>query len=266
MPPSRLMIRSAIGVSVAAAVLLAGGFVYGLYAAFGGTVGSSSVSSPSQASVSPKPLTQSGKNVHILALGDSLAHGLGDASGNGFVGDVSQHYRQQGYNVVQSNLGIDGLTSSGLVQEMKQPAVQTLLPSANLILISIGGNDLSQAAGLPAIHNARIASAESQFKSNITQILTQIRSVNPSAPILLVGLYNPYGNIAQTKVQTDNIVQSWDLMEDTIAAKYPKTVVVQTFDLFELHGGQFLYVDNFHPNQQGYQRVADRIWQDLQTS
>lgn len=263
--PSRRIIQVALAASVMSSILLVGGFTYGTYAALGGTIRSSSPQTyaPSTAAAQ-KPAANQTKTLHLVALGDSLAHGLGDASGNGFVGDVSQLYRGQGYAVIQSNFGIDGLTSAGLLDELKQSSINSVLASANVILVSIGGNDLNDAAGLPKINKTKIAAAEQQFISNLTTILTQIRSVNQSAPILLVGLYNPYEDVAASKIQTDSVVQSFDTAEEAVTAKFQKVVVAQTFDLFQLHGNQLLYVDHFHPNQTGYQRIANRIWQDLQ--
>lgn len=297
---SRGLIQVVTSISILSAIVLFGGFAYGTYAAIGGAVGGSAGhpqtgrtggishsatgsnvtqtgtgtangASPGGAKGTAQPSSPTGvspslvgKPLHLVALGDSLTHGFGDASGRGYVGDVSQMFRQQGSKVIQSNLGIDGLTSSGLLTEVKQPGVQNLLASANLVLISIGGNDLNNAAGLPNIQPKRIASAESQFSSNLTAILGDIRAVNKTAPIVLIGLYNPYGNVAATARQTDTIVAGWDLREDEIAALFPNVIVVRTFDLFQLHPDKFLYVDHFHPNQAGYQRIAERVWQDIQ--
>jgi lysophospholipase L1-like esterase len=263
---SNRLVRSAAVASVVVAAVLAGGFIYGTYAALGGSVGDASSQHDNHvgsSGVAPTPSPQS-KTLHLVALGDSLTHGLGDASGRGYVGDVSEQYRQIGYTVIQSNLGIDGLTSNGLLNAMKQSSVQNLLQSANVILISIGGNDLNGAAGLPLIDSQRIATAEAKFSTNITTILSAIRSVNGTAPIALVGLYNPYSGVSSAAHQTNAIVQSWVVREEQITATFPQTVVVQTFDLFQLNPSQFLYVDHFHPNQAGYQRIADRVWQDLQ--
>lgn|GEM_PF-6350357 len=293
---------SAIGASVLAGLVLLGGFAYGTYAALGGAMKGQSLATTSNttndnASSSTHNGTGSSTNrigtspannaaglgsggaphsasrtasprkgpVHLVALGDSLAHGFGDASGRGFVGDVGADYRAAGATVMETNLGIDGLTSDGLLQELKQSSVQTALSSATVILLSIGGNDLNNAAGFPNISRPRIAAAQSHFQKNLTSILQKLRQENQTAPILLVGLYNPYADFSSQKRETDSIVQSWDATELQTAEKSPKTVVVQTYDLFELHGSEFLYYDNFHPNQAGYQRIAARIWQDLQT-
>lgn len=288
---SARLVRFAAVLAAIAALGLAGGFVYGAYAAFGGSVGdvlsnrasgaasggtadgrvgTTLPSTPQTPSGQKPPHTASspafspGKTVHIVALGDSLTHGFGDASGQGYVGDVSAQFRHNGNRVIQSNLGIDGLTSAGLVAQVKQPEVENLLASANLILISIGGNDLDKAAGLPNIDTRRITAADKQFNANLARILTQIRSVNKTGVIALIGLYNPYGDAAAVRKQTDAIVESWDQQEDQVVSGFPNAVVVQTFDLFELHPAAFLYADHFHPNQAGYQRIAERVWQDIQ--
>ena len=262
---SRRLVRLATVAGVVCAFVLLAGFGYGTYAALGGSVaGRTSVGSDGSTRTVTQPPAAAGKTLHLLALGDSLTHGLGDSTGQGYVGDVSAQYRNQGFHVIQSNLGIDGLTSQGLLVELKQPSVQTLFQSANVILISIGGNDLNDAAGLPNLDAKRISSAQGQFENNITSLLTQLRQLNPTAPIALLGLYNPYSNVTSSARQTDTIVQAWDLQEDKIAAQFVNTVVVQTFDLFQLHPNKFLYADHFHPNQLGYERIATRVWQDFQ--
>lgn len=264
--PSHSWTQMAIALSLISTLILLVGFSYGAYRTLG--VGGPHQSTiPNISSANPSSSTnQSGKTVHLLAIGDSLAHGLGDASGKGFVGDVSGQYRSKGYKVIQSNLGIDGLTSQGLKSEIHQASIKPTLQSANMVLISIGGNDLNNSAGLPQINTKKIAAAESSFSTNLKDVLTTIRKDNPKAPIFLVGLYNPYANIASDKLATDAVVQSWNAKEWTIANQFKKTVVVQTFDLFELHDNQLLYIDHFHPNQMGYQLIATRIWQDIKGS
>ncbi|WP_054968190.1 GDSL-type esterase/lipase family protein [Alicyclobacillus ferrooxydans] len=233
----------------------------------GGTVGGSTGGNASQGST-PQQTGQpqlNSKTIHLVALGDSLTHGLGDASGEGYVGDVAANLKQAGYSVIQANLGIDGLTSQGLRTEVVKPEVTQLLQSANLVLISIGGNDLNDAAGLPAIHTARIAKARTQFLSNLNAVLSTIRSVNKNATVLVIGLYNPYGNIAGARLQTDSIVETWNADEQALVSKYNGVLMVQTYDLFQLNPTRYLYIDHFHPNQAGYQRIATRVWQDVQS-
>lgn len=271
---SRCVVQVSIWLSLMATVLLVVGFGYGAYVGFGGTAAGNSVK-PGQVPTRAEPSanTKSGKpgsvntqsnTIHLVVLGDSLAQGFGDASGNGFAGDVAADYRHEGKRVVMTNLGIDGLTSSGLRNQLQQASVRQAVTPASVILLSIGGNDLNNAAGLPALNLHKITTAQRQFHTNLAAILQQLRSWNQTAPILLVGLYNPYENVTAQRQQTNAVVESWNFMEDTVAAKFSNTIVVRTFDLFELGGGKYLYADHFHPNQTGYARIAARIWQDLQ--
>lgn len=259
-------IQIALTLGIIFTVILIVGFGYGASKALG-VGGPHQLSVPDASSANQSGSTnKSGKTVHLFAIGDSLAHGLGDVSGKGFVGDVIEQYRNKGYKVIQSNLGVDGLTSQGLVSEIHQASIKPMIQSANVILISIGGNDLNNSAGLPHINTQKIAKAESVFSTNLKEVLATIRKDNPKAPIFLVGLYNPYANIASDRTATDAVVQTWNTKELAIANQFAKTVVVQTFDLFEFHDDQLLYIDHFHPNQTGYQLIATRIWQDIQGS
>lgn len=274
---SSYAVGAATVASVAAAAVLIGGFIYGTYAALGDPLAGAAahVSSP-VAAVPSASLASSGasgvtgkgnksQTIRIVGLGDSLAHGFGDSTGQGFVGDVSQAYRRRGDRVITTNLGINGLTSAGLVRELQQPSVQQAVPAASVIIVSIGGNDLNNAANLPNIRFRKIATAEASFETNLKRILVTLRGLNRSAPLVLIGLYNPYSNVTSQVRATDAIVQNWDLHEDIIADAFPHVVVVQTYDLFQLHPGQFLYLDHFHPNNIGYERIAERILQDLKS-
>lgn len=265
---SRQIVQTSIGLSLIATVLLLAGFAYGAYVGFGGTaLGSAVKLSPptsTNSTASGSAVRTEQKIVHLVVLGDSLAQGFGDASGNGFAGDVAADYRRQGKHVVMNNLGIDGLTSAGLRKQLQQASVRQAVSPGSVILLSIGGNDLNDAAGLPAIDPQKITAAQQQFRANLTVILRQLRSWNQTAPILLIGLYNPYENVTAARQQTNGIVESWNAMEETVAGEFQNTIVVRTFDLFELDGINYLYADHFHPNQTGYARIATRAWQDLQ--
>lgn len=261
---SRRTVRAASFFSIFASLVLIGGFIYGMYAGFGGQLGYTAAPTANTTGNPTIPFGNRSKTIHFVALGDSLTHGLGDASGQGYAGDVSAKYRSTGYDVVETNLGIDGLTSPGLLHELNQPSVQNAIHTANVILISIGANDLSHAAGLPNINQKKIQSAQTQFNSHLTTILKTIRQLNPSAPTVLIGLYNPYAAFPSVARKTDEVIENWDVAEDSLVSSFPRTVVVQTFDLFHTNQAKYLYIDHYHPNQQGYSRIADRVWQDLQ--
>jgi lysophospholipase L1-like esterase len=55
------------------------------------------------------------------------------------------------------------------------------------------------------------------------------------------------------------VVREWNFASAETAANYQKTVVVPTFDLFELNVNDYLYSDQFHPNSQGYKLIGERL-------
>lgn len=78
----------------------------------------------------------------IIALGDSLTRGTGDIEGKGYAGYVSDHLKLTGREISLVNLGIKGLTSSQLAEQMKQKEIGRQIGQADVILMTIGGNDL----------------------------------------------------------------------------------------------------------------------------
>jgi lysophospholipase L1-like esterase len=85
----------------------------------------------------------------VVALGDSLAKGTGDNTGNGYVKNAVTGLATDGATAeLLGNMGINGLTTVGLEKKLKEAGVQYALRQANVILLSIGGNDLFRGADL----------------------------------------------------------------------------------------------------------------------
>lgn len=259
-------IHLSVWLSVAALFLFVSGFVYGWWAVAGGRIAPGRPSTGTTVNTRSPSMISDARTVRVLSLGDSLAHGFGDVTGHGYVGDFSRLLRKEGYQVQQSNLGVDGLTSTGLLKELNQPSTRRSIREATLILVSIGGNDLNNAAGLPNINVKRIEKARAGFTNHLQTILGNLHHTNPRATIALIGLYNPYGSIASLRATTSPIVSRWVAEEQNIVEASQNTMLVPLFDLFELHSSAWLYEDHFHPNQTGYQQIANRLWEDLQGS
>ncbi|MEK8127340.1 GDSL-type esterase/lipase family protein [Paenibacillus filicis] len=97
----------------------------------------------------------------------------------------------------------------------------------------------------------------------LEELFDKVSKANPKARVLYIGLYHPFLDLDPDRTGAP-IVQRWNTAAFEIASRYPNITVVPTYDLFELQGTRFLYTDHFHPNQQGYERIADRIAQILQ--
>src|SRR5450759_1842172 len=80
----------------------------------------------------------------IVALGDSLTRGAGDAAGGGgYPERVAAALRKEGRTVAVDNLAVDGAETGDFLRKMEEAGVAQRVAAADLILVSIGGNDLS---------------------------------------------------------------------------------------------------------------------------
>jgi lysophospholipase L1-like esterase len=94
----------------------------------------------------------------------------------------------------------------------------------------------------------------------LEQILDRIAKLNSTATIIYVGLYHPFLDMDPMR-EGSLVIQKWNVAAFEIAHRYPNIIVVPTSDLFELNLNKYLYTDHFHPNQDGYERIAERIAQ-----
>lgn len=196
----------------------------------------------------------------VLALGDSLTRGAGDPTGAGYVGYCTDILKQKSkQNIILSNLGVNGLTSGQLLEQIKQKEVQRQIGTADTIFISIGGNDLHRGGRtLLEMDLQAIRGFEERYVKNLREILKEIRTTNANAAVFLVGLYNPFINLSDAEV-TSKVIRDWNSKTAEVGAAYPKTVFVPTFDLFQLQIDAYLFSDRFHPNAEGYRVMGERM-------
>lgn len=200
------------------------------------------------------------KGLTIVALGDSLTRGTGDETGKGYVGDLMDEIKAKTKRpVLLTNLGINGQTSDQLKQQVPQTEVQRQIQKADMVLVTIGGNDLFRGGqGLEDFQTGNIPVIEKKYLNNLKFIFQQIRQVNSNATVFFIGLYNPFINLNQGK-DISKLIRHWNYDSAEISAEFPKIVYVPTFDLFELKVNDYLYSDKFHPNTKGYQLIAERV-------
>ncbi|KGT38539.1 MULTISPECIES: SGNH/GDSL hydrolase family protein [Heyndrickxia] len=200
------------------------------------------------------------KQITITAIGDSLTRGTGDTAGKGYAGYVADRLKKKTKKaVLLQNNGIKGLTSSGLLEQIKQPQIKRELKSADIILLTIGGNDLfAGGEALDHLNTAYIEKLEKPYLANLKQIYAGIRAVNKTAIVYHVGLYNPFIDLSEAKT-TSAIVRKWNFDSASVASDFPKIIYVPTFDLFEQNVNDYLYSDKFHPNTAGYQLIGERV-------
>jgi lysophospholipase L1-like esterase len=247
-------------VACAAALVFATGFWFALRGTLGEPIGE-----PPPTPAAPKPSARREGERLLLVLGDSLARGTGDESGRGWAGDVFDAYKLRG-TARMANLGVDGAESSDVRKVAETPNVRTLASSADIILLSAGGNDLSHSATRDIRSPAEMADsfdkARDAYAANLRAILKDLRDANPKSPIYLIGLYDPFGMQGPEGRLGRSVILGWNSLVAETALAFPGVHVVPTFDLFDGRPDR-LSADRFHPNRKGYSLIAQRVVQLL---
>ncbi|OGX60741.1 MAG: hypothetical protein A2189_05530 [Paenibacillus sp. RIFOXYA1_FULL_44_5] len=206
-----------------------------------------------------------GTKIQMVALGDSLSKGTGDDTGRGYVGDLREMIASTSGKptYIIGNLAINGYTSSQLLHDLEtNKGLVNTLGKADLITVTIGGNDLFH-LGEDVVDASVINKRMPTALQNVKQILTEIRKMNQHAVILYVGLYNPFQDLPNSS-QIALAIEKWNDSIFNTVSQNPHMVFIPTYDLFSFQFMQFLYSDHFHPNQEGYNRIAARILQVLE--
>ncbi|WP_308634447.1 GDSL-type esterase/lipase family protein [Paenibacillus silvisoli] len=263
-----------IGVSaLASTLLLAGGFGYAvkdmLYPSaepYSGT--------PVKPALPEQTELSQAKAINITAIGDSLTKGTGDATGEGYVKQLVALLKAK-YPAIpvklNNNLAVNGLRADQLAQRLSSDkGYRYSLQQANLIVFTIGGNDLFQIANGRAAGEATgdidletVKKGLSDGLKRLEKVFQLLHDINPNAHIVYTGLYNPFYNIADLRDGSLQ-VQRWNEKAYSLLYKYPNMLMVPSFDLFERSIASYLSNDHFHPNHEGYAQIAERIAQSLE--
>lgn len=211
--------------------------------------------------------------IQIVALGDSLTAGTGDLTGKGYVGQTRDLLEKQlGKPVyVYNNFAIPGFRTADVLKDWDaKKDIDKSLANADLVLLTIGGNDLFEGGqGIftntdtgegfnPKAAAERIPGAIKR----LGDIFDRIAKANPKARVLYVGLYHPFLDLDTNRAGAA-VVEQWNTAAFELANRHPNFVVIPTYDLFELNLNKYLYSDHFHPNQDGYLRIAERVVEAL---
>jgi lysophospholipase L1-like esterase len=192
-----------------------------------------------------------------ILLGDSLARGAGDESGLGISGRLDAELRQRKVRAQSTvNLGVNGSRTVDLQRVLDRPNVKTLLGQANVIILSIGGNDLWGGSDWRSGAPPNPDMVMDDVLARIDKLVATVRAANPQARIFFVGLYNPFLQESFGPMLTP-FVNRWNTRLMERFSKDPNFIVVQTADLFTHHDR--LAIDRFHPSGEGYGLIARRI-------
>lgn len=236
-----------------------------------------------------KPQMQMPKSLTYAALGDSLTEGVGDATGQGGFVPLFAREVENGFDssVKFQNFGKAGDTSTQIYTRMTtQKKIQDGLKNANIITITVGGNDVMKVirdnfTKLSTLSTNDFVQPSKDYQKELEKIFANIRKENNHAQIYVLGIYNPfYLNFPNITTMQD-VIDNWNNATDEVVKSEKDAYFVPINDLLYkgLDGKQavedtgnsssvqndLLYTgDNFHPNNTGYQIMADAVFASYQ--
>ena len=194
-----------------------------------------------------------------VAIGDSLTVGTGALLGTGFV-PIYRRMAEMNLRtfVSMDNLGVNGLTSGELQQMINgHPRVRQALREADMITISIGGNDLIRtfkaSGGIPSA--GKMTQVLGETRHHVSQVMRQIRQLKGDQKYFVrsIGLYNPYPQSTDTAYW---VRQYNSYLNGAGSGNYS---CAQVYDKFEGRERELLFWDRVHPNARGYRVIADQL-------
>lgn len=195
---------------------------------------------------------------NYVLLGDSIAYGQGIAnSQDACYGRIVAN--TNGYNY--ANYSVDGYTSGALLKYLDVDFVAAGVRKANIIQISIGGNDFLTSNMLVLLFAGKLGidapfdSIGSKFSENFSAIISKIRSLNSSARILVQTVYNPadgiFSDVYQKGADTIN-----NAIRGYLSSHKGAFSIVDVASAFAGHAGEYIAADTIHPNSKGNLVIA----------
>jgi lysophospholipase L1-like esterase len=208
------------------------------------------------------------KDLKMVAIGDSLTQGVGDSTHRGgYIPYLKKDL--ESLKMVRSaefqNFGVKGTRSDQLLERLKTSQMKSAIEKADVVFITIGGNDVMKILRDHFMNlNANVFQQEEKpYQQRLFAILKTIRQYNPHVGIVLIGLYNPFLEWFSDIREINKVIYNWNMASKEVLAKFPHTVFVSIDDIFYHQKENLLFNDHFHPNDQGYHLMANRIYQTI---
>ncbi|WP_057908503.1 SGNH/GDSL hydrolase family protein [Latilactobacillus graminis] len=238
--------------------------------------------------------TKKQKTLQLVAIGDSLTHGVGDESHKeGYVSLIADQIKQvTNHPVKTTNYGVTGDTSVQIEKRVRsQKSLQKKLSKANIVTLTVGGNDLMTVLqnNFFELNQSRIIAGQKKYQAHLLTLMTQIRKYNPEAPVFILGVYNPFYVYFPEITGMSKAVAEWNKTAQAVADDFKTVYYVDSNRMITRGDGHFVkqtqslakmdstqlkktlaanenlnpYIspdDHFHPNHLGYQRITKALW------
>ncbi|KMY50486.1 SGNH/GDSL hydrolase family protein [Peribacillus loiseleuriae] len=207
--------------------------------------------------------------IEIVSLGDSLTQGVGDTTDTGGYLPYLRHLLEKEPTITSVNFvnhGVKGNRTDQLLKRMKEENMVADIKKADAVVITIGGNDIMRVfhQNIIDLKMEQFEKARIGYEKRLEQILNKVRLNNDHAQIYLVGVYNPFSKVLSAFQELDIIMDQWNRSGRTIVEGYDNAYFIEIGDLFENTAENLLFTeDHFHPNNRGYELIANRIYQEM---
>lgn len=208
-----------------------------------------------QTQVRPTPLKLEG--IEVVTLGDSLAYGAGDEGARGIAGRLGTELEARGFRTADvTNLGVNGARTTDLLARLEQERVRSSVAGADVVVLSIGANDLFRTqADREATLRAPFIAAQ-QILERIVTIVNQIHRLNPDARVMILGGYNPAPGHSYA-MMVNQYLELWDAKLIATFEEDPRVTIITLADI--VRQDRLSRYDSFHPGGEAYQLTAERI-------
>lgn len=208
------------------------------------------------------------QDIKIVSVGDSLTQGVGDSTNRGGYVPYLEEQLEKDKSVNDAlfdNFGIRGNRSDQLLKKLASNEVRDAVKEADYVIVTIGGNDVMKVVreNFSSLNLKAFSQQRKVFEKNLQEVLATVRNDNPNSKIILVGLYNPFFKWFADIREINEIIGEWNQASQDVLMKYPNTYFVEIADLFYTEGENILHTDYFHPNDHGYELIANRIFEKI---
>lgn len=215
------------------------------------------------------------KKVYYLSLGDSLAVGqMPDKSDKKSYGDYIKDYLDD-RNILEfytKGFAKNGYRSTDLLNDInnnkkikegkKEITIKNALIKADVVTLSIGGNDLlyklNLSSGMDIDEYDDIYSYVDEVMSDINKLLFELRK-NCKEQIIVLGLYNPVSSFSSKLANTvEPVLSYFNASMEELTKKYDMTFV----DMHDMFLANPTYLPTYleiHPTSAGYRAMSKKI-------
>lgn len=209
------------------------------------------------------------KEIRTVGLGDSLTQGVGDElKKDGYFGRLkNEMFSWEGVKDVKANnLAKRGLRSDQLLVQLEESYDQSLVKEADIILMTIGGNDVMKVVkkNLFNLEKSPFYEELRQYEIRLDELFGMIRALNGDAVIVIAGLYNPFSIVTEEANEFEDIIEDWNKAIEVRTVLDSKSCFVPVTDLFDSNATMVYHTDFFHPNAKGYDSMTKRFLDKLE--